>query len=330
MSKPQYANLIEQSDAFLSLKREVDRQCASHAYILNAPDNLAGALTARLFAVYCLTDGGESPEAELIYAQKHQDVIELPAITAAGTVHDTVLTADIDSLIEGLYLRPVRGNQKFYIIHGAETMNRQSQNKLLKTLEEPPAGVRIILNCRASHRLLPTVLSRCKVLEIRSFPTGEILRELERHYPGKERNRLFAALARGSIAEAHSFVTDEKRVCLFDLCLETLLSLKTSRNVLDAVAVLSGVKAEVDRITEFFEIILRDIMVFNEGLTDLITLQENLVEIKTLAQNYSTAACEKILPFLGKIKRRRQLNANPGSLLDELMFTVAEYRVKYK
>ena len=67
----------------------------------------------------------------------------------------------VRDLIGELALMPVEGGARVAIIEGAERMNEDAQSALLKTLEEPPAGVTIILCADGEARLLPTVRSRC-------------------------------------------------------------------------------------------------------------------------------------------------------------------------
>ncbi len=70
---------------------------------------------------------------------------------------------------------PSRGAVKVAVIHPADTLNPQSANALLKTLEEPPAGTRLILTCADPELLLPTVRSRCQRLRLADPPTAVAL-----------------------------------------------------------------------------------------------------------------------------------------------------------
>ena len=67
----------------------------------------------------------------------------------------------IRDLITELALMPVEGRARVAIVDGADRMNEDAQSALLKTLEEPPAGVVIVLCADQETRLLPTVRSRC-------------------------------------------------------------------------------------------------------------------------------------------------------------------------
>jgi DNA polymerase-3 subunit delta' len=81
----------------------------------------------------------------------------------------------VRDLITDLALMPVEGGRRVAIIEGADRMNEDAQSALLKTLEEPPAGVTIVLCADREWRLLPTVRSRCQ--RIRLGPVG--LRDIE-------------------------------------------------------------------------------------------------------------------------------------------------------
>jgi DNA polymerase-3 subunit delta' len=67
----------------------------------------------------------------------------------------------VRDLIAELALLPVEGRARVAIVEGADRMNEDAQSALLKTLEEPPAGVVIVLCVDQEMRLMPTVRSRC-------------------------------------------------------------------------------------------------------------------------------------------------------------------------
>jgi hypothetical protein len=67
----------------------------------------------------------------------------------------------VKDLVSELQLMPLEGGARVAIIEGADRMNEDAQSALLKTLEEPPAGVTIVLCADQEARLLPTVRSRC-------------------------------------------------------------------------------------------------------------------------------------------------------------------------
>ena len=73
---------------------------------------------------------------------------------------------EVRSVIDWVFKTSGRGRGKVVVLHPAESINLQSANALLKTLEEPPPGTRIVLSCADPALLLPTVLSRCQQLRL--------------------------------------------------------------------------------------------------------------------------------------------------------------------
>lgn len=85
-----------------------------------------------------------------------------PDISVIG--RNKVSVNDIRDLKESAYLTANEGYRKIFILEGVQSFNVQSQNALLKVLEEPPKGVVFILTAASKSAVLPTILSRCCVL----------------------------------------------------------------------------------------------------------------------------------------------------------------------
>jgi DNA polymerase III subunit delta' len=82
---------------------------------------------------------------------------------------------EVRSVIDWVYKTSARGRGKVVVLHPAEALNLQSANALLKTLEEPPAGTRIVLSTADAAWLLPTVRSRCQAIKLPGPSTAEAL-----------------------------------------------------------------------------------------------------------------------------------------------------------
>jgi DNA polymerase-3 subunit delta' len=89
-----------------------------------------------------------------------------------------------------------RGRSKVLLLHPAEALNLQSASALLKTLEEPPSGARLLLSCTDAERLLPTVRSRCQRLVL-PLPTNDVARRWlqQQEMPAADADVLLAATA---------------------------------------------------------------------------------------------------------------------------------------
>jgi DNA polymerase III delta prime subunit len=77
---------------------------------------------------------------------------------------------DIKQLQKKLFLKPIKSKTKAVIIEDAQLLTPEAQNALLKVLEEPPAQTMILLCTTSKETLLPTILSRCQIIELETEP----------------------------------------------------------------------------------------------------------------------------------------------------------------
>lgn len=146
------------------------RDCAksgmvSHAYIFEGDAGTNKEQIAKSFAkaILCRDKRGEGCR-ECIVCNKieHDNYEDLYFVEKQD---NSLKDADISELQERLKTRPL-GERNIAIIKDADTMTTWAQNRLLKTLEEPPTGTVIILLSENTENLLPTIVSRCTVIRL--------------------------------------------------------------------------------------------------------------------------------------------------------------------
>jgi DNA polymerase-3 subunit delta' len=132
----------------------------SHAYLFHGPGGAGKRSVARAFAAELLAEGAPDPQSarRRTEAGVHPD---LTWVRPSGAAE--MLVGDIDEPVVAAATRtPFEAQRRVFVIEDAETMNEQSQNKLLKTLEEPAAFAHLILLTTRPTKLLPTIVSRCQ------------------------------------------------------------------------------------------------------------------------------------------------------------------------
>jgi DNA polymerase III delta' subunit len=100
------------------------------------------------------------------------------------------------------YLRPMSARVRVFILRGADAMSEDASNSILKVLEEPPAASTLILVTEKPHLVLPTIRSRCRILEFSLVAREEIARALVAGGQPADRANLLAFLADGSMENA--------------------------------------------------------------------------------------------------------------------------------
>ena len=96
----------------------------------------------------------------------------------SGTKNTTMTIETVRELSSGTALRPTEGRWKVIVIEDAETLQEIAQEALLKTLEEPPRFVVLILLCDDPELLLPTIRSRCQIVDLRRVPRATLVEGL--------------------------------------------------------------------------------------------------------------------------------------------------------
>ncbi|MEM6781382.1 MAG: DNA polymerase III subunit delta' [Pseudomonadota bacterium] len=102
------------------------------------------------------------------------------------------------------------GGWRVVLIDDADTMNRNAQNAILKVLEEPPANALLILICHRVGAMIPTIRSRCRMMNMRPLENDTVVDLMKREYPGEPDSELkiIASMAEGSIGRALSLMEE--------------------------------------------------------------------------------------------------------------------------
>jgi DNA polymerase III subunit delta' len=148
----------------------------SHAYLFHGPAGTGKRAVARAFAAALLVQGARNPAtvAERVARDSHPD---LTWVTPSGAAE--MLVADIEEPVVAAASRtPFESARRVFVIEGAETMNDQAANRMLKTLEEPPPFTHLLLLADRREDVLATIASRCQPVRFDPLPAALIARRL--------------------------------------------------------------------------------------------------------------------------------------------------------
>jgi DNA polymerase-3 subunit delta' len=166
----------------------------SHAYLFRGPRGAGKRAAARALAAEILaTDAADPDDARrraLLDPSPHPDLVWLAPRGAQHLVDEVR-----ERVIRASVYRPFEGSKRVFVVEAAEAMRDESQNALLKTLEEPPEFVHLILLSSEPEALLETIASRCQPVDFAPL-SAEVLE---------------AALGEGSAAAARLAAGDLER-----------------------------------------------------------------------------------------------------------------------
>ncbi|HEX4109385.1 MAG TPA: hypothetical protein VHX88_14710 [Solirubrobacteraceae bacterium] len=182
---------------------------ASHAYLFAGPAGAGKREVARAFAAALLADGADDPEAAAERVQRgvHPDLVWVSPSGAAE-----MLVADVDqAVVAAAALTPFEARRRVWVLERAETMNDQAANRLLKTLEEPPAFAHLILIADRPEDLLATIASRCQRVRFDPPPPARIAERLLAEGVAPEHAEAAARLSLGDAHRARALAAEPGR-----------------------------------------------------------------------------------------------------------------------
>ncbi len=228
---------------------------------------------------------------------------------------------DIRDILDSLYLTPFELKRRIYIIEDADGMSEICQNKLLKSLEEPPKTVCFIL-C-APGAMLPTVESRCITAELAPFPIDTVYRRLSAAHADSDDAtvKLAARASRGNIGMAERILADKNYISAYGDALKILRLASGSRMFAKTAAVYDKYTRErVVAVLGLMEYLLGDI---SRELSNVPTVFDP-ADVKSAAVGftpYSAAVCAEHVRNAG---RRVQANCMPQAVMDGLILKIME------
>jgi DNA polymerase-3 subunit delta' len=333
--------VVGQSRTVSLLQRSLEQGAMAHAYLLVGPPHV-GKMTLALDlarAVNCQGDEppcGECDACRKIVMGNHADV-QVISLDSAGNSNDKLRTEigveQIREIQHSSSLPPFEGRYKAFVIDGAELMSTEAANRLLKTLEEPPAGVIFILLTVNESVLPATVVSRCQRLELRPLATSQVGVALsERFGVEAQKAELLARLSHGCLGWAILAAEDnsllEQRSQRLDRLLDIMSADCEERfdYVNQLVTWFSQSRSLVQEILDLWLDWWRDLLLVKLNRDDDITNIDRRHLLADLAQGYSLA---EIRSFIGSIQsagEQLRQNANPRLVLEVLMLSIPERR----
>ena len=325
-----FTDIIGQEQLKEHLQNAIATKKVSHAYIINGERSSGKEFIARIFAMALQCERGEIEPCGECHSCKQALSSNQPDIVyVSHEKPNTIGVEDIRAQINGdIAIKPYSSPRKIYIMNEGEKMTVQAQNALLKTLEEPPEYAVILILTTHVEALLPTILSRCVVLNMKPVSDALVKKYLmeELAVPDYKAN-ICVAFARGNIGKAKLLASSEEFEKVRDeaITLVKYINDMEVNEIVKAIKKITEYKFDVNDYLDILSAWYRDVLLFKatKDVNSLI-FKEEIQQIMRVSDRSTYEGIETIVNALQQAKRRLEANVNFDLTMELLLLTIKE------
>jgi DNA polymerase-3 subunit delta' len=324
-----FEQIIGHDNIIQHLQNAIASHKISHAYILHGEEGMGKKLLAATFAktLQCEERGilscNRCKSCMQSDSGNHPDLIRVTHEKVSIGVEDIRVQVNAD-----IQVKPYNSPYKIYMIDDADKLTEQAQNALLKTMEEPPEYAIILLLVSNINVILPTILSRCVVLNLKPVDKQAIKEFLMvSHQVPDYMADMAAAFSGGNVGKAIKYASSEE----FERMKDEVLHILKYIDDMELHEVISGLKmltASKNNIEDYIDLMVlwyRDVLMFKATMDpDLLLYREELTFINKQANIRSYEGLEKIISAMEKAKIRLKANVNFDIAIELMLLTIKE------
>ena len=305
----------------------------SHAYLFTGPEQIGKTTLAKAFAQALVceqagapsTNGGPSGDGGpcgVCRACRRVSEGRYPDVQIISAEKNWIQIDQIRALQMDASVAPLEGKRKVFVVEEIERATPAAANALLKTLEEPPPHVVLLLTSNRRDMVLPTVLSRCQVLGLRCLPVDDVADALQTRWGvSEDQAGLLARLSGGRLGWAVSAATDMQVWQTRNKYLDDLMTLAAEGHVgrLNYAESLSRAGDSVETALGLWATWWRDVLLVQQGQTDAVLNLDRKSQLVQQAPLYRPEQVQGALTDLMQTLRRVRSNVNLRLALDVLL-----------
>ncbi len=233
-----------------------------------------------------------------------------------------------NQLNNDIAVKPYSSRYKVYIIDEAEKMTEAAQNALLKTIEEPPEYAVILLLTDNANAFLPTILSRCVMIHMKSVDKDLVKEHLMKECGIPDyQAELAATFAAGNVGKAERYAASEEFSARKDEVLHIVRHIDEMKvsEIIDLLKHLAEDKAAINDYLDLLLLWYRDVLMFKATRSALrITYKEEILTLQRQAAGKSFEALDHIIEAFAELRARLKANVNFDAAVELLLLALKE------
>ena len=291
-------NFVGHSSLIENFKNRCSNGNLSHAQLISGEDGIGKSILAEILGKLILNGD---------LNREYVDIINYRPSKASFGVDD------VREIIDEVNKKPFEGDKKVIIIHQGNKLTIQAQNALLKTIEEPPTEVYIIILCESLELILDTIKSRCEIYKLTPLTKDELYKYIAiKGYDYSEEEKASAiAFSEGIPGRIDRYFSDTELQELRDKIVDLLLQLTNNEieAILEKEEQLVSYKQNKEEVINVLSSFIRDILVNKEVYNEtLIINRDKIKEIERLTNEMSFKKLNKMI--LGLQEARKNIKNN--------------------
>lgn len=304
------------------LRESIIKQSISHAYILAGDNGIGKSKIAREFAMELICEKhkgcGECPACRQFLADAYPDFFYMDADGKESIGIDRIR----ENIVNDVSIRPYHGKVKIYIIDEADKMTVGAQNALLKTIEEPPEYVVILLLVRNMSLLLETIRSRCIKLLLSAVSNDRIKSWLVEKGTSEDVAAVVASYSNGAPGIAKVMAESEDFAGMYNQNVEFLKKISEA-SINDILLFIDELKKRTGGFKDFINFLrlwYRDICILKltKKTDNLVFIREEGIILR-LSREYTLKKINSIIDLIDETETRLNSNVS-GDTVMELLF----------
>lgn len=306
---------LENREIINSLEGDLVNKSYSHAYLFCGSRGIGKFSHAKNFARAILKDDSEA--LRFFSGIDDYEDADLYIVKNQGNIKKE----EIEEIIENSFSKPYSGSHKIVIIDDFDKVTVEGQNALLKTLEEPMDYLILILISSTMKKILPTIISRCRVLKF-SDVTGDRIEDfLKKKNITKKNARLFSRLSNGNVSLALKYSEDPELLSKREDLIKVLDKIiRNTEFIFDEFTFFKDNRKDFVDILNFMLTWYLDLIYLKSGREEKIvnTDKIDLLKLENISVDRAIKSYDAIINALVRNEKNINFDLNVETLLMEL------------